>query len=583
MGHSLLAVFLLAKTAVLWDRQVAWSLTAIVGCVWQDALAVVIFLAFDALVGRGRQGRLVVTALYTCGVAYTAVNVVVTRVLATPLTLPMLRATRGALADSIFLYVTWPNLATMGSLAMVGAALPWLVGPARHDRRSDGNLPLRAVGVVILLLLVLVGPFAAKRIDVGGLHRNALVALVESMLPRVTARAAEADWTAPPFESPPSDDLSALRGAAAGRNVVLVGLESTAAGYLRAYGGDDDLTPRLDTLLPHAVVFEHAYAVTPESIKGLFSVLCSRYPAFDTPAGAYRRAPCRSLAAELTAAGYRAGLFHSGRFGYLDMAAVVHDRGFEVLEDAGHIGGNHESSFGVEEPASVERMLAWIDGLDPDDRFLLTYLPIAGHHPYATSGPGPFPDVDDWGRYRNAIHEGDRSLGTLMDGLRARGLQDKTLWIVYGDHGQAFGQHAGNYGHTFFLYEENVRVPFVVAAPGAIAGPIRSRTTVSLVDAAPTVLDMLGLPVPDVHQGRSVLPGAPQTALFFTEYSLSLVGLRDGRWKFVHDLTSDRSRLFDLERDPSETTDISSAHQVRVAAYARVLRDWSAAQKARMR
>jgi arylsulfatase A-like enzyme len=267
---------------------------------------------------------------------------------------------------------------------------------------------------------------------------------------------------------------------------------------------------------------------------------------------------------------------------YLGMTAVVRDRGFDVLEDAGDIGGNHESSFGVDEPATVDRMLAWVDSLDDDDRFFLTYLPIAGHHPYATSGPGSFPDVDDWGRYRNAIREGDTSLGVLIDGLRARGLHDETLWIVYGDHGQAFGQHDGNYGHTFFLYEENVRVPFVVAAPGAIETTMRSRTTVSLVDTAPTLLDVLGLPIPDVYQGRSALEGEPRMALFFTDYSLSLVGLRDGRWKFVHDLASGRSKLFDLERDPEESADISLDHPVRVAAYVRRVWDWSAAQKARM-
>ncbi len=93
----------------------------------------------------------------------------------------------------------------------------------------------------------------------------------------------------------------------------------------------------------------------------------------------------------LAEAGYRTAMFHSGRFGYLGMEAIIHNRGYQTLEDAGDIGGNHESSFGVDEPATVARMLAWIDALPSRQRFFLTYLPIAGHHPYETPERGPFP------------------------------------------------------------------------------------------------------------------------------------------------------------------------------------------------
>src|SRR5205807_4228063 len=66
-----------------------------------------------------------------------------------------------------------------------------------------------------------------------------------------------------------------------------------------------------------------AYAVYPESIKGLLSVLCSTYPALGTQAEIYAGAPCESLASALREHGYRTALFHSGRFGYLGMDAVV--------------------------------------------------------------------------------------------------------------------------------------------------------------------------------------------------------------------------------------------------------------------
>ncbi|HEY6346382.1 MAG TPA: sulfatase/phosphatase domain-containing protein [Bryobacteraceae bacterium] len=157
------------------------------------------------------------------------------------------------------------------------------------------------------------------------------------------------------------------------------------------------------------------------------------------------------------------------------------------------------------------------------------------------------------------------------------------MWIIYGDHGEAFGQHPGNYAHTFFIYEENVHVPFLIAAPGAIHSQIRVRKVVSLVDTAPTVLDLAGLTIQDPYQGRSMLDGGlapePRMALFFTDYSLPLLGLRDGPWKFIYRLDTRRPKLFNLDRDPGEQTDLAREYAERVAWYEQVVRNWSASQR----
>jgi arylsulfatase A-like enzyme len=333
--------------------------------------------------------------------------------------------------------------------------------------------------------------------------------------------------------------------------------------------------PNLTAMAGRAVVFETAYAVYPESIKGLYSVLCSAYPALGGRAEALAAAGCRALPGVLRDAGYRTGLFHSGRFDYLGMEAVIRSRGYQTLEDAGDIGGNHNSSFGVDEPSTVARMLAWIDAAPRGQPFFLTYLPIAGHHPYETPERGPFPEHDEIGRYRNALHYGDASLGALADGLRSRGLEQNTVWIVFGDHGEAFGQHEGNYGHTFFLYEENVHVPLLLIAPGLFHGPVRASKTVSLVDIAPSVLDLVGVPAEPAYQGRSVLNPHPRMALFFADYSLALLGLRDGPWKCIYEIDSGRTKLFHLPSDPGERADISASHAELAARYGMLLRGWN--------
>src|SRR5437016_10603440 len=98
--------------------------------------------------------------------------------------------------------------------------------------------------------------------------------------------------------------------------------------------------PNLSTLGQRALIFENAYAVYPESIKGLFSVLCSTYPAFDSRPEEYANLECRSVASVLGDAGYRTAMFHSGRFGYLGMESITRHRGYQTLEDAADIAGS---------------------------------------------------------------------------------------------------------------------------------------------------------------------------------------------------------------------------------------------------
>lgn len=553
---SLLLVFLLAKLAVLWGHAVPWSGWTPAAYVWQD---LVVVLLYAVAVRRGA------TAVYWCLAVYAAINIPVGRAVSSPLTWPMLRAARGPLADSMRLYVTWANCALVLATLAAAAVLPSLL------RRMPRHWLLLASAAA--LPLAVVGPAASAHVDAHGLDRNPVAVLIEGALSR-SLHGRAGDWRTSRFPGAAAEDLARFSGVAKGRNVIVVSLESTAAQYLGLYGSSYDAMPNLGTLARNALVFDNAYAVYPESIKGLYSAMCSAYPAFQSEPERYQKSDCRSVAAVLGGAGYRTAMFHSGRFAYLGMESIIRNRGFDTLEDAGDIGGNHNSSFGVDEPSTVARILRWLDALPRGQRFFVTYLPIAGHHPYATPGPGPFAVHDEIDQYRNALHYGDESLGALMQGLRDRRLDQDTVWMVYGDHGEAFRQHDGNYGHTFFLYDENVRVPLLIAAPGLLTGPVRARKVVSLVDAAPTLLDLLGMAPPSNYQGHSALEATPRMALFFTDYSLGILGLRDGRWKFTYEMESGRRKLFDVERDPREMADVSGGEAARTAWYTAVVRGW---------
>jgi hypothetical protein len=497
------------------------------------------------------------------------------RALSSPLTVPMLRAGGSALGDSILYYATPTNGVMIAIVVVAGALLPHVRVSARVGR----------AGVAAAIAVALPGPFVESRLDIRGAQRNVVSALVQTALPRVASRPATGgvDWRASPFGAAASDDLRWLQGAAAGRHVVMIVLESTGARYLHTYGATDDPMPALTALTREALQFESAYAVYPESIKGLFAVLCSRHPGFDVGVASHAAAPCTPLAGALRQAGYQSALFHSGRFGYLGMDAMLARQSFDTLEDAGAIGGRVESSFGVDEPSTVARVLSWIDRRDTARPFFVAYLPVAGHHPYATPEQGPFSGQGEISAYKNALRYADASIATLLDGLRARGLEHETMVMIFGDHGEAFGQHDGNFGHTLYAFDENVRIPLIVSVPGMTTGRIRARRVASVVDVAPTVLDLVGLPVPDAYEGSSLLFGPERLAYVFTDYALGWVGVRDGCWKYLLEIEAGRSRLYDVCLDPDETRDRSDAHGDRVNAYRARVEDWVAATRQRYR
>src|SRR5688572_13851905 len=445
-----------------------------------------------------------------------------------------------------------------------------------------GSIRQVRAAIACALIVVVAGGFASRRVDTRGMDRSPLLALVRTSFPRIRGHAANESWRTSPYASARNAELARLRGAAAGRNVVLVVLESTAAQYLRSYGAAEDPMPNLTALAARSIVFENAYAVYPESVKGLVALLASRYPAFDVPAERHAPLMQTSLATSLAGAGYHTALFHSGRFFYLGMDTLVFSAGFGHTVDAGDIGGNHNSSFGIDESSAVSGVLQWIDGQPRERPFFVAYLPVAGHHPYAYNIAPRFSEKLEIDRYRNALFESDAALGQLLAGLRDRQLDRSTVMVVIGDHGEAFFQHPGNYGHSLALYDENVRVPFMISLPASDRAT-RVERPVSAIDVSPTILDLLGVNRPHTFEGTSVLNGETNMSLFFADYSLGLLGVRDGCLKVIHELESRRSKLFDVCADPAENADLARQQPERVKFYRDRLEAWSAAQVAQVR
>jgi phosphoglycerol transferase MdoB-like AlkP superfamily enzyme len=548
-------------------RDFDWSVWTLFALFWQDTLFALCFYLCDVLLKRRR----IMWLPYALVTLYVATNVPLVRVLATPLTPNVLNAAGSALSDSIKHHVTPEAIVSLLSVVLVSVGAPFLV--LRFKLRSQQKWLLLASASIVCML----GQFASARSDMHGLDRNILYAFASGLRPRITATNVEQAWRRPLFAESPAPGPNRLRGVAQGRNVILVSLESTGARHLKPWGAERDVTPNLTKLTAESILLESCYAVYPESIKGLFSVLCSADPALDSRPEDYENLRTRSLPDLLRESGYTTALFHSGRFAYLGMSEVVKNRGFNSLFDAGDIGGNRESSFGIDEEPVIDALLNWIDCQHRP--FFVHYLPIAGHHPYLTPSKGPFSDGTEIGRYRNALHYSDQAIGRLIAGLKNRGLYDNTFLIFYGDHGEAFGEHEGNYGHSLFIYEENVRVPAIFCLPGVIESEIRLPGVFSLTDLAPTVCDLLAVPIPSDFKGMSVLNEASILSLFYTDYSLALLGLREADWKFIYELEGGRSRLYNLSIDPSESKNLAGLYVDRSNQYAKRVQQWASAQR----
>ena len=170
----------------------------------------------------------------------------------------------------------------------------------------------------------------------------------------------------------------------------------------------------------------------------------------------------------------------------------------------------------------------------------------------------------------------DEQFGRLLDALDRTGQRDNTIVIFMSDHGEALGDHGLTHkGCRFF--DGLTRVPLIWSWPGRFRSGLRSDALVELIDIAPTLLELTGLPVPERMQGRSLLPILTGTAppdhhrdFVRCEYydaldephrSLATM-YRDQRWKLNVYLDAELGELYDLAQDPYEFDNLwdSPAH-----------------------
>ncbi len=158
----------------------------------------------------------------------------------------------------------------------------------------------------------------------------------------------------------------------------------------------------------------------------------------------------------------------------------------------------------------------------------------------------------------------DESIGTVLDYLKANGLENNTMVIYMGDNGFSWGEH-GLIDKRHF-YEESVKVPFLVYAPWLFKGGQKIDRMVQNIDVAPTVLEMAGLTKPSYMPGKSfvqLLKGDTtqwRNKIFYEYYweydfpmTPSVYGVRTDKYKYIRYMGIwDQNELYDIENDPNE-------------------------------
>lgn len=383
-------------------------------------------------------------------------------------------------------------------------------------------------------------------------------------------------------------------------NVLLITVDTLRTAHLSCYGYAWKTSPHIDKLASEGTRFERAYTVIPLTGPAHFSLFTSRYP---QEHGAIRNgldiADDRTLVnfpQVLRASGYNNAGFISGwpLNGRLTSLDDWFDHYDETLTRTYQLFNSSRWAEDVTPPAidwlkqngkSGKPFFMWVHYFDP-------------HSPYdfrehfadlQKNGSGaPAPAADDAMRerirnYDTEIAYMDWHMGKLFETLDSLGLRDSTLVVLTADHGESLGEH-DYIGHGRYLYEDVIRIPLIVRLPGQVEAGKVITTPVSILDIAPTIVDLTvgktldeknaKLPfvgrtlAPALTQGEKLterpnyyvtFPGkkgfAPKwlSWIWITEEELpSKFGYLDGMSKFIWSPDEGELAMYNVARDPQE-------------------------------
>lgn len=296
-----------------------------------------------------------------------------------------------------------------------------------------------------------------------------------------------------------------IKAAAKDYNLLVITLDTLRADRVGAYGCAQAQTPNLDFLAGHGVMFENCYTPVPLTLPAHCSIFTGRYPiAHQVRNNGMYVLPEKevTLAEQMKEKGYHTfGVIAS----FVLLAKFGLGQGFDFYDDSlvSHkMYNNYMSEITASEVYRKfgqwfeknyhKKFFAWVHLYDP-------HTPYKPPKKYAEK----FKD-DPGGRYDGEIAYVDECVGKIIEKLKQKKILEKTMVVIVGDHGEAFGEHEEQ-GHGIFCYEEALKVPLIFYNPLLFQRGTTLKTRVNLIDLMPTILELYGMNNPAKVQGKSFI------------------------------------------------------------------------------
>ena len=351
-------------------------------------------------------------------------------------------------------------------------------------------------------------------------------------------------------------------------NLVLVTIDTLRADHVGAYGYRRPTTPTIDAIAAAGAVFEAGWAHAPSTRYSMPALLTGRLPLdvyYDTSVSGWPGLlpKATTIAEVLKTRGFTTGAITN--YWYFDRYRRM-DQGFDSYDNDNarlHQGHDPAHTRGSSSAQQTDKALAFV-GKHAASRFFLWVHYYDPHHEYEAHAEVPSFGKAPADLYDQEIRFVDHHLARLVADLKARGLWDKTAFVITGDHGEGFGEH-GIQLHGYDLYAAQTKVPLIIRVPGL--APRRIATAAGHVDVLPTLANLAGAPPATEMMGRSLLPwlaGAaddPERAVFQQlsyEGNHEKRGAATARCHVLYNVSPHTSwEVYDVARDPGETRDLT--------------------------
>jgi arylsulfatase A-like enzyme len=388
------------------------------------------------------------------------------------------------------------------------------------------------------------------------------------------------------------------------KNVIIVLVDALRADKLGCYGSNAGLTPEIDALAKTGLVFENAYSNATFTFPSTASLFTSTQP----PVHRITHDPKREemlrrlsdayvmLPEVYKAAGYTTGLLTfpgwvSPTANYMqgvDVKAESERSDTDLLRLANGFVSDHAAEPFFLYVHFIDMHDYWFpehlfEGANPEalglSPSLLTLAGMEIPKAYETlakvlNQPGGLTDRDLeylQSVYDRRLRDTDRVIGELAAHLAAMGLTDDTLLVITADHGEQFLEHGRLVHGGDAFYNELIHIPFVVSNPRLFPETVTASTPMTSIDFAPTLLDLMGLEIPEVFQGESLVHRLDEDRVVFATDGRTWKAM-NLEWSYIVAESLGREELYDLVADPGETTNVADQEPEIVALGRRLVK-----------